>query len=212
MPIIQKYIHRAIGQRHEENKDIKQATIEYGKAQDLKSLDRFAHDEFNQYLKTGKLQNVVTDMEELKASPHYAILITYQQFKAHLEKKDWESSFKLVLELLKSENLPSKFETVLLIDNLVILEGKFSFSHVLAKRKNIKTKFNTMTLDTKKYYNEKEMSQLLKIFKQITKDRANEAFFGHYYKHVYHHELSGSIVVAKLRERMAYEAATAAAR
>lgn len=124
MSNVQKYIHQAIGQRYEEKKDIKQATIEYGKAQDLESLDRFAHAEFSQYLKTGKLGHVVTDMEELKASPHYAMLILYHNFRVYIEKKEWKKASKLLLELLKCDRLPTKFEIVLLIDNFVILQGK----------------------------------------------------------------------------------------
>lgn len=124
MTKVQKYIHQAMGQRYEEKKDIKQATIEYGKAQDLDSLDRFAHTEFSQYLKTGGLGHVVTDMEELKASPHYAMLIFYHNFRVYTEKKDWKKASELLLELIKSEHLPTKFEIVLLIDNFVILQGR----------------------------------------------------------------------------------------
>lgn len=121
---VQKYIHQMIGHRYEEKKEIKQATIEYGKAHDLDSLDRFAHHEFSQYLKTGKLGHVVTDMDELKESPHYALLILYHNFRELLEKKDWSKASKLFLELLGYEHLPKKFEMVLLTDNLAILEGK----------------------------------------------------------------------------------------
>jgi hypothetical protein len=123
MPTVEQYIYKAIGQRYEHQKDLKQATIEYGKAKDLESLDRLAHQEFSQYLKTGTLNHVVTDMQELKSSPHYAFLILYHEFRQHLEKKEFKEASKLVLELLQSDRLPTKFETVLLIDNLVILEG-----------------------------------------------------------------------------------------
>lgn len=119
-----KYIHKVIGHLYEEKKDIKKATIEYGKAHDLESLDRFAHHEFSQYLKTGKLGDVVTNMEELKESPHYALLILYHNFRVHLEKKEWKKASELFLELLEYKHLPTKFEMVLLTDNLAILEGK----------------------------------------------------------------------------------------
>jgi hypothetical protein len=206
MPGIEKYIHRAMGQRYEDNKDIIQATIEYGEAQDLESLDRFAHEEFGHYLKSGTLHNVVADMQELKASPHYAVLMVYQQLRTHLEKKEWEEASKLVLELLKSKKLPSKFETVLLIDNLVILEGKLEIIVLF-----MKTNLYRLIIERKQYYNQKEMLQLLNVFKQATQDTSNEELFCKYYTMIRQKNLSGSIVIAKLRERMAYKASVASA-
>lgn len=123
---VQKYIHKVIGQRYEQKKETKKATIQYGKAHDLESLDRLAHHEFSQFLKTGTLGDVVTNMEELKECPHYALLILYHNFREHLEKKEWKRASQLLLQLLAHERLPTKFEMVLLTDNIAILEGNIT--------------------------------------------------------------------------------------
>lgn len=120
---VQKHIHWSMGKRYEDQSAIKEATIEYGKAHDLESLDRIAHQEFNEYLKHGTLDHVATDMEELKESPHYAVLIQYRLFKEYLKHNQWKDASNALLLLLKNKRLPAKFETVLLIDNLNILEG-----------------------------------------------------------------------------------------
>ncbi|KAI7865207.1 Nup85 nucleoporin-domain-containing protein [Mucor mucedo] len=186
MIAVQRYIHQAMGQRYEEKKETRQATIEYGKAQDLKALDRFAHAEFSQYLRTGKLGDVVTDMEALKSSPHYAMLIVYHNFRVYIEKKDWKKAAEALLELLKDEHLPTKFEIVLLVDNFVILQ------------------------DPRDFYTEEELLHLIKIFRVVTKDNVHHDFFAKYYQFIHHHDVQGSVVVARMRELLGYRAATVA--
>lgn len=183
---VQNYIHQAMGQRYEEKKEIRQATIEYGKAQDLKALDRFAHAEFSQYLRTGKLGDVVTDMEALKASPHYAMLIIYHNFRVYIEKKEWKKAADSLLQLLKDEHLPTKFEIVLLVDNFMILQ------------------------DPREFYTENDLLHLVKIFRSVTKDSAHHDFFAKYYQFIHHQDVQGSIVVARLRELLSYRACMAA--
>jgi len=117
-------MHKGLGHRFEKQHKIRQATVEYGKAHDLASLDRLAHHEFSGYLRSGTLGDVVTDMPSLHNSPHYAILIQYHNFRHHLSQQQWQEASKDVLLLLKNEHLPTKFETVLLIDILQILRGE----------------------------------------------------------------------------------------
>jgi hypothetical protein len=121
---VQTFIHKSMGHRYEQKHDIRQATIEFGKAGDVNSLDRLAHREFTEYARTGKLDNVVTDMKELFACPHYTILIHYTQFHENLKQKKWKEASANVMALIKNEKLPNRFEIVLLIDNLEILKGK----------------------------------------------------------------------------------------
>lgn len=121
---VEQYIHTGLGHRFEKQHKLRQATVEYGKAQDLKSLDRLAHAGFSAYLRSGTLDDVVTDMPSLQSSPHYAILIQYHHFRQHLSHQEWQEASKVVLLLLKNKHLPTKFETVLLIDVLQILRGK----------------------------------------------------------------------------------------
>ncbi|KAI9362132.1 nucleoporin Nup85-like protein [Pilaira anomala] len=182
---LQKYIHQMIGHRYEDKKEIQQATIEYGKAHDMDSLDRFAHHEFSQYLKTGKLGHVVTNMDELKESPHYALLILYHNFRELLEKKDWSKASKLFLELLGYEHLPKKFEMVLLTDNLAILE------------------------DSGSHYTLEQLIDQIKLFSTVTTESIDQDFLAKYYKFVYHKELSSTIVTAIVRERMVNKAVIA---
>lgn len=202
---VEKYIHKGLGHRYEHEKKIRQATTEYGKAEDLKSLDRLAHAEFSQYLKTGKLGDVITDMPALHRSPHYAILIVYQEFREHLAKKRWEKASKAALHLLENEQLPTKFETVLLIDNLQILKGKLAkhIYHFMYKLIFLDT------LESKHYYPSNRIMQLIDIFKHITKDASNQDFIVKYYKFIENHDYSSDIITAKIRERLAYKAATA---
>ncbi|KAI8645794.1 nucleoporin Nup85-like protein [Parasitella parasitica] len=122
LPQVEKHIHKGLGRRYEHERKIRQATIEYGKAEDLQSLDRLSHHEFSQYLRTGKLGDVVSDMDSLKKCPHYAILITYHELRGHLSHKRWKEASDTILCLLDNEHLPPKFTTVLLIDNLQILK------------------------------------------------------------------------------------------
>lgn len=204
---VEKHIHKGLGHRYERQKKIRQATIEYGKAEDLKSLDRLAHAEFSQYLRTGKLGDVVIDMPALHSSPHYAILILYHEFREHLAKKQWKEASKAALRLFENEQLPTKFETVLLIDNLQILKGKsakhmYYFMHKL---------ISLNTLESTHYYTSNRVMQLIDIFKQITKDASNQDFIVKYYKSIENHDYSSDIITAKIRERLAYKAATAPA-
>ncbi|KAK4513087.1 E3 ubiquitin-protein ligase ubr1 [Mucor velutinosus] len=182
---VEQYIHTGLGHRFEKQHKIRQATVEYGKAQDLKSLDRLAHAEFSQYLRSGTLGNVVTDMPSLHNSPHYAILIQYYNFRHHLSHQEWQEASKTVLLLLKNEHLPTKFETVLLIDVLQILR------------------------ESKHYFSAKHVIQLINIYKQVAHDMANQDFIARYYKIIEKQELTSSIITAKIRERLAYKAATA---
>ncbi|KAI8095467.1 Nup85 nucleoporin-domain-containing protein [Thamnidium elegans] len=182
---VQKYIHKVIGHRYEEKKEIKKATIEYGKAHDLESLDRFAHHEFSQFLRTGKLGDVVTHMEELKECPHYALLILYHNFRVHLEKKEWKRASQLLLQLIEHEHLPTKFEMVLLTDNIAILE------------------------DSKPHYSLDQLIDQIKLFKAVTVELSAQDFLATYYKSVYHKELPSNTVTAILREKMVHKAVIA---
>lgn len=121
---VQMFIHKAMGQRYEQKHDLRQATIEYGKAKDVDSLDRLAHQEFSEYARTGKLDNVVVDMKELLVCPHYTVLIEYAQFHENLKHKRYGDASTNLVGLIHNEKLPNKFEIVLLIDNLAILKGK----------------------------------------------------------------------------------------
>lgn len=121
---VEQYIHKGLGHRFEKQHKLRQATVEYGKAQDLKSLDRLAHAGFSEYLRSGTLGDVVTDMPSLHNSAHYGILIQYHNFRQHLSHQEWQEASEAVLLLLKNKHLPTKFETVLLIDVLQILRGK----------------------------------------------------------------------------------------
>jgi hypothetical protein len=51
--------------------------------------------------------------------------------------------------------------------------------------------------------------QLIDIFKHITKDASNQDFIVKYYKFIENHDYSSDIITAKIRERLAYKAATA---
>ncbi|KAI9260375.1 Nup85 nucleoporin-domain-containing protein [Helicostylum pulchrum] len=182
---VQKYIHKVIGHRYEEKKEIKRATIEYGKAHDMESLDRFAHHEFSQFLKTGKLGDVVTNMEELNECPHYALLILYHNFRLHLEEKKWKRASQLLLQLLAHEHLPAKFEMVLLTDNIAILE------------------------DSKPHYSLDQIIAQIKLFKKVTDKSSAKDFLATYYQFVYHKELPSNTVTAILREKMVHKAVIA---
>ncbi|CEP07589.1 hypothetical protein [Parasitella parasitica] len=185
LPLVEKHIHKGIGHRYEHANKLRQATIEYGKAQDLQSLDRLSHHEFSRYLRTGKLGDVVTDMESLKACPHYAILITYHELRQHLAQKRWKEASLAILHLLENKHLPPKFETVLLIDNLPILN------------------------EPTHYYSSENVILFIGLLKQIAQDASNQAFIAKYYKFIEKQEYSPDIVTAKIRERLAYKAATA---
>lgn len=182
---VEQYIHRGLGHRFEKQHNIRQATVEYGKGHDLKSLDRLAHAEFSGYLRSGTLGHVVTDMPLLHTSPHYAILIQYHNFRQHLSHQEWQEASKAVLLLLKNEHLPTKFETVLLIDVLQILR------------------------ESKHYFSAKHCIQLIDIYKQVANDTSNQDFIAKYYKIIEKQELKSDIITAKIRERLAYKAATA---
>ncbi|GAN09078.1 hypothetical protein MAM1_0242c08600 [Mucor ambiguus] len=182
---VEQYIHSGLGHRFEKQHKIRQATVEYGKAQDLKSLDRLAHAEFSGYLRAGTLGDVVTDMSSLHNSPHYGILIQYHDFRHHLSHQEWQEASEAVLLLLKNEHLPTKFETVLLIDVLQILK------------------------ESKHYFSAKHVIQLINIYKQVAHDTANQDFIAKYYKIIEKQELASNIITAKIRERLAYKAATA---
>ncbi|KAI9487705.1 MAG: nucleoporin Nup85-like protein [Benjaminiella poitrasii] len=182
---IQRFIHKALGQRYEQDKNIQQATIEYGKAQDLSSLDRLSDVLFTGYLNDGKLKDIVTDMEELKQSPRYAALIRYRQFRDHLENKEWKDAAQVLKELLTNKNLPPQFESVLLVDNLDVLQ------------------------DSKHYYDASRLFNMIQVFKQVIQVPSNQTFIADYYRSVKHIDLSPTIITAKIREQLAYKAATA---
>ncbi|KAL0141185.1 Nup85 nucleoporin-domain-containing protein [Mucor lusitanicus] len=182
---VEKHIHRGLGLRFEKQHNIRQATVEYGKAHDLKSLDRLAHAGFSAYLRSGTLDNVVTDMPSLLTSPHYAILIQYHDFRQHLSHQEWQQASETVLHLLQNEHLPTKFEIVLLIDVLQILR------------------------ESKHYFSAKHYIQLINIYKQVGDDTASQDFIAKYYKMIEKQELKSDIITAKIRERLAYKAATA---
>ncbi|EPB87846.1 Nup85 Nucleoporin [Mucor circinelloides 1006PhL] len=182
---VTKYMHKGLGHRFEKQHKIRQATVEYGKAHDLASLDRLAHHEFSGYLRSGTLGDVVTDMPSLHNSPHYAILIQYHNFRHHLSQQQWQEASKDVLLLLKNEHLPTKFETVLLIDILQILR------------------------ESKHYFSAENVIQLINMFKLVANDASNQDFIAKYYKIIEKRELTSNIITAKIRERLAYKAATA---
>jgi hypothetical protein len=202
LPQIQTYIHKAMGQFYERNQNIRQATIQYGKAGDVESLDRFAHQEFSQYARTGKLDNVVTDVKELFACPHYTILIRYTQFHENLKQKRWQEASTNVLSLIQHEKLPNRFEIVLLIDTLEILNGK----KILIQSPSYLT---NLLLEKQHYYASEELSELIRIFNQVTKDKSDQAFMSKYYKLLQKSELNPDIITAKIREKLAYKIAIA---
>ncbi|KAL9545364.1 hypothetical protein MBANPS3_007186 [Mucor bainieri] len=185
MSQVEQYIHRGLGRRFEKQHNIRQATVEYGKAQDLQSLDKLAHAAFSTYLRSGTLGDVVTDMASLHNSPHYAILIQYHNFHHHLSHQEWQAASQAVLLMLKNQHLPPKFETVLLIDVLQILR------------------------ESKHYFSAKHVIQLIHIYKQVAQDAANQDFIAKYYKMIEKQELTPNLITAKIRERLAYKAATA---
>lgn len=203
---VQKYIHKVIGHRYEQKKEIKKATIQYGKAHDLESLDRLAHHEFSQFLKTGTLSDVVTNMEELKECSHYAVLILYHNFREHLEKKEWKRASQLFLQLLAHERLPNKFEMVLLTDNIVILEGKY---YTIRKKKKFFYLYTHIHIDSKPHYSLDQIIDQIKLFKKITDKTSAKDFLAVYYKLVHHKELPSNTVTAILREKMVRRAVIA---
>ncbi|KAI7908303.1 Nup85 nucleoporin-domain-containing protein [Cokeromyces recurvatus] len=184
MPGVRRFIQRALGERYEQEQNIRQAAIEYGKAEDIQSLDRLATTLFNSYLNNGKLTNIVTDMEELKQCPRYAALIRYHQFRSYLQQEEWEEASHILKELLKNKYLPTEFGSVLMIDNLDILQ------------------------DSKHYYDTSLLLNMIELFKQIIQDPSNQAFIANYYKSIKNADLSPTIIAAKIRERLAYKAAT----
>ncbi|KAI8067009.1 nucleoporin Nup85-like protein [Gilbertella persicaria] len=180
LPTVQKYLHQALGQRHEQANKIQLATIEYGKAQDWTSLDRLAHAAFQQYLKTGQLDQVVMDMTDLHSSPCYSLLIQYQQFKQCIQDKAFKQAASLFWSLIHHDHLPSQFESVLLIDNLVILK------------------------ESAHYYVASQLMECIDLFKSL-----DTHLFHTYYNMIQHTQLSTEIITAKIRERLVFKAATA---
>lgn len=64
-------------------------------------------------------------------------------------------------------------------------------------------------LETTHYYRKETLVELIRIFKQVTKDGSDLAFMSKYYKLVTKNELSPEIITAKIRESLVYKAATA---
>lgn len=64
-------------------------------------------------------------------------------------------------------------------------------------------------IESEHYYLSDQMLELLDIFKKISNESENGHFISKYYKFVQHKELSSDVVIAKLRESLAYKAATA---
>ncbi|KAI8380662.1 nucleoporin Nup85-like protein [Choanephora cucurbitarum] len=183
---VEQFVYRAIGKHEEAQENRRQATVAYGKAQDWTSVDRLAEAALEGYRKTGQLDSVVMDMESLHQSQSYSFLIRYQQLKDTMAQKAWEEAAQLLWALLKDEHIPPKYSIVLLIDNRPILKDP---------------KHHFYQLD--------QLVEWIRLFNQIKLDTTAFSFIQHYYNMTQQTQLTTEIILAQLREQLAFKAATA---
>ncbi|KAI8977983.1 Nup85 nucleoporin-domain-containing protein [Pilobolus umbonatus] len=180
LPQTERLVRKMMGHQLERQGEWKLATIQYGKALDTSSLDRMAEVIMNKYLKEKEAVLEVVMDSALKQSSRYAVLMDYNQFKTHLNSKDYTNASRLSLKLMKSVHLLPHFDSVLFIDILSILEDKTQ------------------------YYKSGELIQLIQIFENSIKEPS--VVLATYYQ-LHHTPLPAPIVIAKIRERIAYKAA-----
>lgn len=170
---------------YEKENDVYNATIEYGKAQDIQSLDRIGTDIFIKCLQTGKLKDNVVGNEELKSSPIYDCVAKYNDLRYTLEKQQYKEASRIVLDIFASNTLPDQFKPIIFIDADAILSTKESC------------------------YNQTELVELLDIFQSLLDALTNQSYFEQYYQHALGTKHTSDTIIAMLREKMAYRAITA---
>ncbi|KAI8881676.1 hypothetical protein K501DRAFT_252679 [Backusella circina FSU 941] len=179
---VKSFIHKSIGQLYEQEHNVHKATIEYGKAQDIQSLDRVGKDLLNKCLETGQLQDNVIGHEELSSSPIYDCVMKYNDLRNYLENKQYKEASRLVLDIFTSNTLPDEFKPMIFIDGDAILSRKES------------------------YYKQNELIELLDIFQALLDALSSQTYFEQYYQHALGTKYSADTIIAMLREKMSYRA------
>ncbi|KAI8968979.1 nucleoporin Nup85-like protein [Mycotypha africana] len=185
-------INYELGRRCEKANNIHEATVRYALASDTPSLDRMARQLLDIYLERRTLQSIVTDEEyhgiklDLKTkSNHYKALLDYNHFRGELAAKKWSDAAKSSALLIRNEYLPKQFKAVLMVDIMQILE------------------------DSQHHFTAKQMRQFIDLFHELTENSKTEALVAEYYQQTRNTQSVCKDIIARIRERISYKAATA---
>ncbi|KAG0182269.1 Nuclear pore complex protein Nup85 [Apophysomyces sp. BC1021] len=186
------WIAKVIAKREDAEGDVYNATLNYARAEDITSLEAIANRILKQYLKIGVLDGIVSESDKtqfLLKCPSYAFLLHYDQLRKQIEAKEFDVAAKLLMRLITSLTAPEEFRTVLLVDSFCIQQ---------ASRKVV--------------FDRTETSELIDQYELALSNKTQYDLFGPYFKQVKTTSKGiTEVVVAQIRERLAYNQAIAMA-
>ncbi|KAF7732900.1 Nuclear pore complex protein Nup85 [Apophysomyces ossiformis] len=188
----ERSLYKILAKKEDEEGKVYKATIHYARAEDMNALEAIAQRILKQYLETGTLDGVVSETDEagfLLQCPTYSFLLGYYELRRHIESQDLESAATLLMGLITSLDAPEEFRTVLLVDSFCIQQ---------ATRQIV--------------FDSDETTELLHQYQLALTHPAQYDLFGPYFKRVKSSSQGiTEVVVAQIRERLAYNQAMAMA-